>query len=227
MANNPFISWQEWEEHVLDFFRFALTELAKQQNLPHFEAHKINDNLNRNLYLVCRKNVVKWTSEGSRPLLSFVFGGRNQPREEDNLPHESENKEPDLQVGTYSDPVRSVQFSYTVECKRLYLAKDGSPHGSCQYYLNDGVLRFIKRKFSYGIDVESGLMIAYFQSGDLGIMQNHINNYCTKNAVNQIVLNDKWHTNGVSELIQQLSRTEMDPVNFCLHHFWLDLRKLP
>ena len=224
MKTNPFISWQEWEGHVLDFFRFALLELVKQPDLPHLEAHKTKDNLNRRFSLVCRRHIGAWSLDENRPQFSPYFSGRNQSRVEDTLPHESENKEPDCQVIAYFDPLNSVQLYYTVECKRLYLANDDTPYGSCRYYVEDGVLRFIKREHSYGIDVPSGLMIAYFQSGELEPLFGQVNHYCNKNSVSSLVLNDKWQPKGISELGQDITRTEMKPEQFKLHHFWLDLR---
>ena len=222
--NSPFISWQEWEGHVLDFFHFALEELIKENNLPHLEADKVKDNLNRRLSIVCKKNRVSWDSVGKRPTFCIYYNGRNQPRAEDEYPHQSENKEPDIQVAAFTDTERMTDYFYTVECKRLD-TYDGSPHNSSQYYVNDGILRFVKRAYSYGIDVESGLMIGYVQSADFETFLLHVNNYCAKIPIPVLSLAGSWNQKGVSRLDQKLIRTEMEPKNFQLRHFWVDLRE--
>jgi hypothetical protein len=222
--DSPFISWQEWEGHVLDFFHFALEELAKEPNLPHLEADKAADNLNRRLSIVCRKNKLKWELKTECPIFNINFNGRNQPRIEDIQPHESENKEPDFQVDAFRDYERMNYYSYAVECKRLHFNNQGYPHGSSQYYVHDGILRFIRRKFSYGIDTQSGLMIGFVQSGDFNSFLEHINNYCSKASVSTINHPTVWNDKGVSRLEQWLTRTEMEPLQFQLRHFWVDLR---
>lgn len=222
---NPFISWQDWESHVLDFFRFVLLELAKEPNLPHLEAHKTEDNLNRRLSLICRKNVAVWElQDNTRPNITPYFGGRNQAREEDATPHESEQKEPDCQVTKFIDAETMLMHTYTVECKRLDLSKDSMPHGKSGYYVNDGILRFMKLEYSYGVDVESGLMIGYVQSSDFNKFQTCVNDYCTKAGIPNLLLSGVWINKGVSELEQPLHRTEMEPNDFQLRHFWVDLR---
>jgi hypothetical protein len=223
--NSPFISWQDWESHVLDFFRFVLPELVNEPNLPHLEADKMKDNLNRRLAIICRKKVAIWEmQDNNRPSIAPDFGGRNQPRVEDALPHESENKEPDGRIHKFINKETLVSHSYTVECKRLDLSKDGSPHGKSEYYVNDGILRFMKREYSYGIDVESGLMIGYLQSSDFDKFLLCVNHYCKKASVPNLTLSGTWKSKGVSELDQILHRTEMKPNNFQLRHFWVDLR---
>lgn len=223
--NSPFISWQDWEAHVLDFFRFVLLELVVEPNLPHLEADKTKNNLNRRLAIQCRKKVAIWETQGTHPNITPYFSGRNQAREEDTTPHQSEQKEPDCQVFRFVDAETLVMHSYTVECKRLDLSKDGSPHGKSEYYVNDGVLRFIKREYSYGIDVESGLMIGYVQSADFDKFHQCVNHYCKKISVPDLTLSGAWKHGGLSELEQLLQRVEMEPKRFLLRHFWVDLRQ--
>ena len=221
--NNHFISWQEWEKHVLDFFQFVLLKLREEPTLPHLEADKAKDNLNRRLSILCRKNIFAWRKANRKsPFFSINFNGRNQARQEDLKPHPSENKEPDLQVVVYSDPVRQIDYFYSVECKRLY----SPPHGNCQYYVNDGVLRFVKRDFSYGIDVSSGLMIGYVQALELSDFLRHINNYCNKASIANLNLIDDWNPKGVSRLSHSLIRSEMRPSDFLLNHLWVDIRDI-
>lgn len=223
--HNPFISWQDWESHVLDFFRFVLLELVEEPNLPHLEASKTEDNLNRRLALICRKKVAVWEfQDRTRPNITPYFGGRNQARVEDASPHESEQKEPDCQVAKFVDAETMMTHSYTVECKRLDLSKDGSPHGKCGYYVTDGILRFMQLEYSYGSDVGSGLMIGYVQSSDFDKFHKCVNDYCQKAGVSNLLLSSDWVNKGVSELKQSLHRTELEPIDFNLHHFWVDLR---
>lgn len=224
--NNPFISWQDWEAHILDFFGFILLELVKEPNLPLLEASKKEDNLNRRLDLLCRRKLATWQiQDRTRPNITPYFGGRNQAREEDTTPHGSEQKEPDCLVLSFLDVEKEKTHSYTIECKRLDLSKDGSPHGKSEYYVNDGVMRFMKREYSYGIDVESGLMIGYVQSADFNKFHQCVNHYCKKTSVPDLALSGTWLNNGISELEQVLQRTEMEPKRFLLRHFWVDLRK--
>jgi len=219
--NKHFISWTEWETHILDFFRFILIKLKEEPELPHMEADKISKNLNRKLALLCKKNIVSWRNEDqNRPELSVICGGRNQPRQEDKTPHSSEHKEPDLQVFAYTDYQNKIQRHYDIECKRLYKP----PSGNCKYYVTDGIQRFMKREYSYGIDVESGLMIGYVQSAENQQLSDLINKNCKKASLPNIMLIGKWEINGVSEFAQSLTRIEMNPSNFNLHHFWIDLR---
>lgn len=221
---SPFISWQDWESHVLDFFRFALLELTNAPDLPHLEADKAKDNLNRRLEVICRTKIAIWIKNGGIPAVAPTFRGRNQARPGDKQPQESEQKEPDAQVYQFIDYEKGISHCYTIECKRLDLTKDGSPHGKSQYYVNDGILRFIKGEYGYGNDVVSGLMIGYVQSSDFDKFHQCVNHYCKKANVSNLTLLGEWTVKGVSELEQPLFRTEMKPQDFQLRHFWVDLR---
>ncbi len=221
MTNNPFIGWREWENHVLDLFGFILSDMARQPSLPHIEAHKKDVSLNHQVFLTYRKNIAAWRRKERRPNFEVAYNGRNQPRLEDDIPHPSEQKEPDFLVFSYFDNTSGFSWAYSVECKRL-----GDRAASySQEYVKNGIARFLNREYSYGIDTPSGLMIGYVQSFDHSTFLNHVNRHAGNESIAALALIGDWELQGVSRLEQTLSRSlDMPPQSFDLHHLWVDVR---
>lgn len=219
--NNLVITWEEWESHVLAFFQYVLLELRKEEKLPRIEASKDDDSLNRVLYQVLRRKLVKWLAQNpDSPIPVPEFNGRNNPRLQDKKFHTSENKEPEFKF-PYVDYLGGDIISYTVECKCL----EHPPSKSCPYYVEGGIKRYIDRASSYGIDTKSGLMIGYVQDGFLEKYHDSINHNCAKDTIPAINLIGNWQEKGVSRLEHTLNRpSDFPPTIFELRHFWIDLR---
>lgn len=221
MTNSPFISWQEWENHVLDLFQLILSDMARQPSLPRLEAHKKDDSLNRRLYRTYRKSIADWRKAGGRPNFELVYNGRNQPRDMDETPHSSEQKEPDFSVYSYFDSVSGFSCGYSVECKRL----DNPAAQYGQEYVKKGIARFLNREHSYSIDTPSGLMIGYVQSSNHPTFLKHVNRHAGHDSIAALAIIGHWEQIGVSRLEQNLNRpVDMPPLLFKLRHLWVDVR---
>lgn len=152
------------------------------------------------------------------------------PKPKKNKKKTSEQKEgkkrPDLQIAwTNQQAVDLSHFRriYVIECKRLGNALSGNVN---KLYFNLGIKRFDCKIHRYADEVVSGAMVGYVQNMEFDVILNEINHAASSDDFAELVLSkDGWQIEGVSLLGQKLKRSQLNPKNFDLHHFWVDVRE--
>lgn len=214
------------ERRVLEIMKIAALSLRSENELPFHE-----DALNRLLY----RHVIRATRQVQRmdSYLDWpcIYEANNQPDASDFQRTKRESKRPDFQWGIYdhTEPEidRSQKF-YTAECKRLGSPAPGSAWVFNENYVCNGMFRFIDPTYGYAKSARSGLMIGYLQSMKEDDVLSEINAHAETLSVERIKLDlAGWRVGDVTRLRSLLSRPQVLPTPFNLHHLWVDLRNPP
>ncbi len=214
-------TWGNYEHRVMEVCAVALNLLCREDGLSSEEV-----DINRKLYfLIHRARKVLHAKNMGLPSPPF-FDANNCPDADDEERAPRESTRPDITFAFYddqeADPDRSAKF-FAVECKRL-----GLPSGRWVFnknYIRRGVNRFIKPECGYGKSVKSGAMIGYIQSMRPPDILAEVNKEGEQNELPMIRLSGTWKKDGVSHLEQSLTRLQILPKSFHLHHIWADLRQ--
>jgi hypothetical protein len=214
-------SWGKYEHCVIEVCKAALILLCAEEGLPSEEV-----DINRRLYFLIHRARRALRAKNVRLPSPPHFDANNSPDADDEKRAAREGKRPDFSFGLYDDqevdPEKSAKF-FVVECKRL-----GMPSGSWVFnrnYIHRGVGRFVSPESGYGKSVRSSAMIGYVQSMVLSKILAEVNKECERNQLPRINLSGGWKEGGVSQLEQLLTRLQISPMAFHLHHMWVDLRR--
>lgn len=163
----------------------------------------------------------------------FIYQGQNQPSPGDRSRDRHLKKRPDFLWGMLDDTqtdVRRSQRFYCIECKRLgkYLRADRIYN---QFYVENGVARFVLEEWGYAKSEQEATMIAYVHSMEFDDILNEVNVAATTFNVAATTVgiaplpapSGGWVDKGLSIMVQPLVRC-WAPFPFELHHFWIDLR---
>jgi hypothetical protein len=219
MVFNKEAFFRQQEIKLTNLFQVALTQLAKNNNLPNQE----ND-LNRKLCLTLRTENFKLNKLGNGLDRLPSSERPKQPVNEEDLTSEDRDKRPDFTyslTNKYALTPEYQELDYHIECKRL-----GSSHLSNEY-VDNGIKRFGSSSHSYGEGVNYGIMIGYIQKSDHKTIQTEVNNrlgtlsFTRNNIPETITIPDE---DGLSKAQQNITRTEVLPGEFKLQHLWIDLR---
>lgn len=214
-------TWASHENRVMEVLVTALGFLRRED----FSLRQEVD-INRRLWFLIHR-AHRMLIARNRGLLSPPgFDANNCPDADDKERAARENKRPDFTFGFYdnleADPDRSARF-FVAECKRL-----GAPSKSWKFnenYVCNGVKRFVEPAWGYGKSAKSGAMIGYVQSMQLVDILGEVNKKGEQNRLPAINLSGRWKEGAVSRLEQILTRLQVSPASFYLHHVWVDLRR--
>lgn len=186
------------------------------------------DEISRQLVFSIREANCRLLSSGRGVPHPITFQGQNPPQPANPRGSPSERKKPDF-YWAMIDPVRLLsdpegsELQFVIECKRLGKVRHRKLN---EQYVTDGMRRFMTLEHSYGIGVDSGLMVGYVQNTVFGDILDEVNGAANALSIPSLVLSPTgWKEAGTSRLdhTQKLSRP-FPIATFQLIHFWLDLR---
>jgi hypothetical protein len=214
-------TWGNHENRVMEVCTAALNLLCREDGLSSEEV-----DINRKLYFLIHRASRALHAKNMGLPSPPSFDASNCPDADDEDRATREGTRPDFSFGFYddqeADPDKSAKF-FVVECKRL-----GLPSGSWIFnknYIRRGVNRFIDPESGYGKSVRSSAMIGYVQSMVPSEILAEVNRECEQNQLPVINLSGEWKEGAVSQLEQLLTRLQISPRLFRLHHIWVDLRQ--
>jgi hypothetical protein len=194
----------------------ALQLLRKESDLPESEC-----DLNRRFYFRLLQS-----SRELYPLdpVAPISECNNQPDPDDEARAAREHKRPDFQwvyLDMYEPDPEHSSKQFTVECKRL-----GAPrHAGWIFnvnYVTNGICRFRDPVWGYGQRFSSGAMVGYWQSMELPLLINEVNEEVIRNALPELVDTGELITDG-HRSEHAFDRT-LPGSPFRLRHLWIDLR---
>jgi hypothetical protein len=210
-------TWKSHEDRVLEVFQNALLRLGAARELPERE-----DDLNRKLFLLARKENYRLIRRGRGTHSNLYYEACNQPAADDAERAGREAKIPDFQCG-FVDAQEGVDRFLAIEGKRL-----GKPSSSGwvlnENYVNNGVRRFVNSEWAYGEDAESGAMVGYIQTMDFGSILNEVTQSGSAISIPVIATKARRSRGSVITLEHVLQRPFPESP-FALRHFWVDLRR--
>lgn len=215
--------WQELENDLLEMIFQALL-LLKKESKEEVEENSINFILNR-CFLKASRIKIKDRYGNFIRNRKPIYEAERISYEDDEIRNGRMGKRPDFQWEILDDnaPVDSITYSivFTIECKRLgetYMSKA---------YVENGILRFIKKEWSYGEGTTSGAMIGYIQnSNQIDILKN-INKICKSKSISNLVKYQNKNSDDIFSYTEDIKRNTIYPHNFLLYHFWIDLNNFP
>lgn len=224
--SRPLISgsrvWCNHERRVLNVMHRALELLRKENSLDICE-----DSLNRRLVFCVRKANNEFFQVGEGFDWLPTYDSKNQPDSDDEEGADREQKRPDFQWGfvdhSEPDPVKQDKI-FAIECKRLGNSEKPSWIFN-RNYVENGIVRFIRKEHGYGKSAASGAMIGYIRNMICDDILGEVNGHGKIFSLGKIRLGpDGWVSKGVSRLEQKIDRPEVLPTPFNLRHLWVDIR---
>ena len=187
---------------------------------PHEDEPSLNRKLYRSIITTYRNRQIRGEDT---PDFAPAFDAPNPPLNYEFTP--SENKRPDLRwdlVDPLSDPDSpdSVR-SFAVECKRLRSKSKAGWKFNKSYALH-GVKRFVDLGHQYGVNLETGTMVGYWQNMTQTAVLAEVNAELSTLGLPNLVFND--NTQGSIHQTDQILQRPFNMSPYQLRHVWVDLR---
>ena len=204
--------WLDKQLSYMTVFQNSLPSLSK-------DAKKLKlvgeDEISRQLYLIMEKFLLTDRAQ-SLNLGLPNFQTHSQPVPEDKKKKKREDKKPDF-LWSYVDYLAKKRRDFHIECKRLTDPKSKF----CKAYVEEGVLRFVLKEWSYGLNCSVGLMVGYVQNLSVDECLTSIKKSTEENSIPVIKIVDD--VNGITRLSHRFKRKNITYSPFELNHFWVKL----
>jgi len=220
----PASLWQRHATAVLRVFRLALTELGSESSLPVKE-----EDLDAMLHSKIAEAFQRIPHAEKPRGFHVVPQAVNWSVHSDDLNAEWTGKKPDFKWRMHNDdPMATTEEltrDFDIESKRLGLPTSRT-WVLTEKYVTNGIARFLSASHRYGNGVDSGAMIGYVQDSDPATILAEVNDHIAeaKHAIPPISFPEP-ESQPVMATQQKLTRSEVSPANFALHHLWVDLRR--
>lgn len=213
--------WERHVELVLVVLCHALEKLRAHRPLPRAEIP-----LNRRLPLKAREAYWELPERDRPQYFGLMPPAEQTPEDERDVDEDWVGKRPDFKW-RMQDNLAQKTSDFDIECKRL--GKPTSPNWVLtQEYVIDGIVRFLSASHRYGNGVSSGAMVGYVQDSEPPDILRGVNSYIRREGKHSIPAirfpRNAGEAPPVMKTRQRLSRSEVSPSRFVLHHLWVDLR---
>jgi hypothetical protein len=205
--------WEDKQRSYLSVIKNALPELKKES-----ETLKLvgEDEISRQLYLIIEAYLL--SSEGEKLQMQLPsFQSQSQPIKTDKVKQKREDKRPDF-LWSYVDYSNKTRRDFYIECKRLTKSKSVY----CKNYVKEGINRFITKEWSYGLNCNLGLIVAYVQNLTPDECLDSIKINTDKCFIPELKKVSRTRK-GLYHYNHSLKRTGIphDPIE--LNHFWIEI----
>jgi|GEM_PF-2703732 len=216
------MTWDKFENAVLEVFTEALRRLAKFKRLPAAE-----EPLNLELYWLARQfhHELLRSQKASIPF-AIIPDSTNQPEPDDSARSKRLKKRPDFSCilnNPQEADFRKSQASYNLECKRL-----GNAEGNWvlnENYSEHGMQRFVHESWLYAKGCPSATMIGYLQNmAPEDVLVEVNSNSASRGLPSLSMAAASWAARGVTPLSKPTLSRPAGQTHIQLGHLWVDLR---
>ena len=212
-----------WEKHELMYshiFNLALKELAEVTNLAVSE-DAISEKLRIILTTVCFNLYRSENKEVRCPVWECPI----QPISAEDARGGKVRKRPDFTCGLtnpFAGAAEEYEIPLHVECKRLGRTKKS--WNLNKNYTSHGIARFDSKKYSYGKNASSGLMVGYLIDLDPPSVLIDVNRHQKKLCPKHPQIGFSFDLGKTFRAEQKIQRQSISPYRFTIIHLWVDLR---
>ncbi len=213
--------WETYVESVLEILREALGRLMWEPDLPEDEPA-----LNRHLCRLVRRVSYELRGTG-RGVPDVNFDSCAGPSADAGPARAYEKTRPDLswslsnlQAETPGQYVRR----FDIECKRLGKPTSSSHVLTSEYY-RQGIRRYIEVDHSYGLNADTGAMVAYVQNMEMDDLLAEVNELTRADNVSELTVTAGAFVDGIINDLQHDFARAIHVSPFRLLHIWADFRR--